>query len=70
MAVLISMAASTAAAAPRGIQFLFSRNRLNVALSRARCLSVVVASPELVTTTCTTLANMHVLSTFCRLVVR
>jgi hypothetical protein len=41
-AVLISMASSSADDAPRGIDFLFSRNRLDVALSRARCLSGAV----------------------------
>lgn len=64
--VLLSMAASSGASAPRGVQFLFSRNRLNVALSRARCLSVVVCSGELLATHCTTLANIELLSTFCR----
>ncbi len=42
--VLISMASSTGDDVPRGIEFLFSRNRLNVALSRARCLSVISIS--------------------------
>ena len=45
--VLISMATSAADDIPRGISFLFSRERLNVAISRARCLSVVLASPKL-----------------------
>lgn len=40
--VLVSMAASDADSAPRGIAFLFEKNRLNAALSRARCLSVCV----------------------------
>ena len=45
--VFFSMATSSGEDAPHGREFLFSRNRLNVALSRARCLSVVVASPRL-----------------------
>ena len=42
-----SMASSSQADAPRGMEFLYSLNRLNVATSRARCVAVVIASPEL-----------------------
>lgn len=42
-----SMATSTQAEAPRGMEFLYSLNRLNVATSRARCVAYVVASPDL-----------------------
>jgi uncharacterized protein len=44
---IYSMTSSSAEDAPRGMAFLYSRNRLNVATSRARCVAVVVASPEL-----------------------
>jgi uncharacterized protein len=44
---IYSMTSSSAEDAPRGMTFLYSRNRLNVATSRARCVAVVVASPEL-----------------------
>ena len=44
---IYSMATSSADLAPRGLEFLYSLNRLNVATSRARCLAVVVASPDL-----------------------
>ena len=43
--VLYSMATSTPEDAPRGMEFLYSLNRLNVAVSRARCVAVIVASP-------------------------
>ena len=43
-----SMTTSTPEDAPRGMDFLYSRNRLNVATSRARCVAIVVATPELV----------------------
>ncbi len=52
--MLISMAASSGEHIPRGIEFLFSPNRLNVAISRARCLSIVLASPLLLGVTCRT----------------
>ena len=45
--VVISMATSSGDDLPRQIEFLYSRNRLNVAISRARCLAVIVASPRL-----------------------
>jgi AAA domain/RNase_H superfamily len=44
---IYSMASSSAEDAPRGMKFLYSRHRLNVATSRARCIAVVVASPDL-----------------------
>jgi hypothetical protein len=45
--VFFSMATSSGAEIPRNVEFLFSRNRLNVAVSRARCLAVLVCSPRL-----------------------
>ena len=45
--VIISMASSNALASPRGLSFLFDPNRLNVAVSRAQSLAILVASPEL-----------------------
>ncbi len=63
--VLISMASSSADDAPRGIEFLFSANRLNVALSRARCLSVMFSSPRLLDAVCTDLTRMKLVNTVC-----
>jgi uncharacterized protein len=45
--VIVSMATSSEEYLPRFIDFLFSKNRLNVAISRARCLSIMVMSPAL-----------------------
>jgi len=45
--VVYAMGASSAEHAPRGVAFLYDPHRLNVAISRARCLAVVVASPAL-----------------------
>ena len=44
---IYSMTTSSPELAPRGMDFLYSRNRLNVATSRARCISVVAMSPDL-----------------------
>ncbi len=65
--VLVSMATSSAAEMPRGVEFLFSPNRLNVAISRARCVAVVLGNPALMEVSCATLEQMSLLSTFCRL---
>jgi superfamily I DNA and/or RNA helicase len=64
-AVLISMATSSGADMPRNIEFLYSRNRLNVAISRARCLSVVFASPRLLEIPCNTIEQMQLVNTLC-----
>ncbi len=63
--VLISMTASSAQDIPRGIEFLYSRNRLNVAISRAQCLAVVVASPRLLEAVCNRIEQMKLVNTLC-----
>ena len=68
-AVFFSMATSSAEDLPRNIEFLFSKNRLNVAISRAQCLAIVVASPLLAEVPCNTLEQMRLVNTFCRLCV-
>jgi uncharacterized protein len=65
---IVSLAASTLEDAPRGAAFLFDRNRLNVAVSRAMCLAVVVGSPALIGARCGSLADMERANLFCRLV--
>ncbi len=64
--VILSMCASQGDTSPRGIDFLFHKNRLNVALSRAQSLAIVVASPALARTRCQTLAHMEQVNLFCR----
>jgi uncharacterized protein len=63
--VLISMATSSGDDLPRQIEFLYSRNRLNVAISRARCLAVIVASPPLLETSCSTIEQMRLVNALC-----
>jgi uncharacterized protein len=65
---IYSMATSTPEEAPRGMQFLYSLNRLNVATSRARCVALVVASPALVTVACHTPRQMQLANALCRFV--
>ena len=52
--------------APRGLEFLLSANRLNVATSRARCAVVVVGSPKLMGTECRSPRQMKLVNATCR----
>jgi uncharacterized protein len=64
--VLYSMATSMPEDAPRGMEFLYSLNRLNVATSRARCAVVLVASPRLFEPECRTPRQMKLVNALCR----
>jgi predicted RecB family nuclease len=64
--VIYSLATSTPAEAPHGMEFLYSLNRLNVATSRARCICVLVASPDLFEPECRTPRQMQLANAFCR----
>jgi len=65
--VLVSLAASTPEDVPRGMEFLLSRNRLNVALSRGKWAAVVVRSPHLTDYLPSTPAQLAELGAFIRL---
>jgi len=64
--VIYSMATSTPEDAPRGMEFLYSLNRLNVATSRAQCVTVLVASPALFKVQCKSPRQMELANAFCR----
>jgi len=66
--VFFSMATSSGDDMPRNAEFLYSRNRLNVAVSRAKCLAVLVASPDLLTVRCKTVEQMRLVNALCRFV--
>ena len=65
---IFSMATSSVEDLPRNLEFLFSLNRLNVAVSRARGLSVLVCSPELLRARCRTPEQMRLVNALCRFV--
>jgi predicted RecB family nuclease len=65
---IYSMATSSPDEAPRGMEFLYMGNRLNVAISRARGLAVLVCSPSLLDVACRTPDQMRLLNAFCRFV--
>ena len=59
---ILSMSASSIESAPRGIAFLLNKNRLNVAISRAQCLSIIIGSINLLDTNISTLPNMELMN--------
>jgi uncharacterized protein len=65
---IYSMASSTPEDAPRGMDFLYSRNRLNVASSRARCASILVCSPALLHVYARTPQQMRLANALCQFV--
>jgi len=64
--VIYSMATSRPEEAPRGLEFLYSLNRLNVATSRAQCAVILVASPHLFMPGCSTPRQMKLANALCR----
>lgn len=66
--VFYAMTCSSGEDTPRGIDFLFDSHRLNVAISRAQCLAVLVHSPRLLDADCPTLEAMELVDGVCRFV--
>ena len=64
-AVILSMTTSSGEYLPRHIEFLYSKNRINVAISRALCLALVVANPKLMAIKCNTVEQMGLVNTLC-----
>ena len=64
---LVSMTASSSEETTRGLDFLLSRERLNVAVSRGKGLSLVFASPRLLHTNCSTVEQMRLVNALCAL---
>jgi uncharacterized protein len=63
--VFYSMATSSGATLPRDLEFLFEKNRLNVAISRAQCMTVLVCSPLLLELRCKTPDEMALVNLLC-----
>jgi predicted RecB family nuclease len=63
--VIYSLTTSSAADAPRGLEFLYSLNRLNVATSRAQALVILVASPDLSLAQCRSPRQMQLVNALC-----
>ena len=65
--VLISMTCSDAENLPRNKKFFFSKNRLNVAISRAQSVSVILFNPNLLLSSCREIEEMKLMNNFCKL---
>lgn len=63
--VIVSMATSSGDYLPRYIEFLYSKNRLNVAISRAKCFAMFIANPALMAIRCSTPEEMALVNTIC-----
>ena len=64
--VIFSMTTSTPEDAPRGMDFLYSPNRFNVAVSRARAVFILVANSSLLEAECKSPAQIKLANAFCR----
>jgi superfamily I DNA and/or RNA helicase len=62
---LVSMTTSSIEETPRGIEFLFSLNRINVAVSRAQGLALVFGAPRLREAKCESIDHMRLINTLC-----
>ena len=61
------MTSSDAESLPRNIDFFFSRNRLNVALSRSQCLSIIIMNKKLLEINCKKVEHIKLVNTFMKL---
>jgi len=66
--VFFTMTTSSSGDMPRTSEFLFSRNRLNVAISRARCLAYLICTEELLNSRARSIEEMRLISTLCSFV--
>ena len=66
--VVLSMCASDASESPRGMDFLLDKHRLNVAISRAQTLAVVVGNPRLAQTSVNRVDQLKLVSLFSSIV--
>jgi superfamily I DNA and/or RNA helicase len=65
--VIISMAVSDVEDSPRGLDFIFDINRLNVAVSRAQALAIIVANNDLIKSSANSLEQMSKVGFFIKL---
>ena len=68
--VIVSLCSSAGEFGVRGLGFILDRNRLNVAISRAQALAIIVGDPNIASTPANSIKELGLLNTFCRLVMR
>ena len=64
---VISLCSSYGEYGSRGLSFILDKNRLNVAISRARCLAIVIADPRIAQTAVSSFNEMTLVNLFCKL---
>ena len=64
---IISMTTSDPESLPRNVDFFFSRNRLNVAVSRSQCLSIIIMNKKILEINCRKIEHMRLVNTFMKL---
>lgn len=64
---ILSLCSSYGEYGSRGLGFILDRNRINVAISRAQCMAVVVADPRIAVTPVNSLADMSLVNLFCKI---
>lgn len=65
---ILSLCSSYGEYGSRGLAFILDRNRINVAISRAQCLAVVVADPRIASASAGSIDEMMLLNIFCKIV--
>ncbi|MDD5318668.1 MAG: C-terminal helicase domain-containing protein, partial [Candidatus Pacebacteria bacterium] len=64
---ILSLCSSYGEYGSRGLAFILDRNRINVAISRAQCLAVVIADPRIASAAAGSIDEMMLLNVFCKL---
>ena len=65
---ILSLCSSYGEYGSRGLRFILDRSRINVAISRAKCLAIVVGDPRIANTAAGSIEGMMLLNLFCRIV--
>ena len=64
---ILSLGSSYGEYGARGLAFLLNQHRINVAISRAQCMTIVVADPRIAESRPASLDDMTLLNLFCKL---